>query len=64
MSHEVKVWEQDFLSRYMTLEPGDLIVMGTPEEGIMGREQKTWLKAGDIVQVEIESLGHTCNKMI
>ena len=53
-----------FLSKYMTLEPGDLIVTGTPEGVIMGREQKVWLKAGDMVKVEIENVGSTCNKMI
>ena len=53
-----------FLSRYMTLEPGDLIVTGTLEGVIMGREQKVWLKAGDRVKVEIENVGSTCNKMI
>lgn len=53
-----------FLSRHMTLEPGDLIVTGTPEGVIMGREQKDWLKAGDRVQVEIEGLGNTCNMMV
>ena len=54
----------EFLSRYMTLEPGDLILTGTPEGVIMGLAEKNWLKPGDIVKVEIENLGSTINKMI
>jgi 2-keto-4-pentenoate hydratase/2-oxohepta-3-ene-1,7-dioic acid hydratase in catechol pathway len=53
-----------FLSRHMTLEPGDLIVTGTPEGVIMGLKEKNWLKPGDVVQVEIEKLGSTINRMI
>jgi 2-keto-4-pentenoate hydratase/2-oxohepta-3-ene-1,7-dioic acid hydratase in catechol pathway len=52
------------LSKHMTLEPGDLILTGTPEGVIMGLPVKNWLKPGDIVKVEIEKLGSTENKMI
>jgi 2-keto-4-pentenoate hydratase/2-oxohepta-3-ene-1,7-dioic acid hydratase in catechol pathway len=52
------------LSKHMTLEPGDLILTGTPEGVIMGLPEKNWLKPGDIVKVEIEKLGSTENKMI
>ena len=54
----------EFLSRFMTLEPGDLILTGTPEGVIMGLAEKNWLKPGDIVKVGIENLGSTINKMI
>lgn len=53
-----------FLSRHMTLGPGDLILTGTPEGVIMGMEEKEWLKPGDIVNVEIEKLGYTENRMV
>ncbi|MGV3527878.1 MAG: fumarylacetoacetate hydrolase family protein [Flavisolibacter sp.] len=53
-----------FLSKHMTLEPGDLIVTGTPEGVIMGLEEKRWLQPGDVVKVEIEKLGFTENKMV
>ena len=53
-----------FLSKYMTLEPGDLILTGTPEGVIMGMKEKKWLQPGDVVKVEIENLGHTENKMV
>lgn len=54
----------EYLSRYLTLEPGDLILTGTPEGVIMGLPEKNWLKPGDIVKVEIEKLGSSTNKMV
>lgn len=53
-----------FISQHMTLVPGDLILTGTPEGVIMGREEKKWLKPGDVVRVEIEKLGAVTNKMV
>ena len=53
----------EFLSKFMTLEPGDLILSGTPEGVIMGLSEKNWLKPGDKVRVEIEKLGYTENTM-
>lgn len=52
------VWDQiEHLSKAMTLEPGDLIFTGTP--GGIGAAMKPmqFLKPGDRVRVEIESLG-------
>lgn len=56
-----------YISRYMTLEPGDMILTGTPEGVAFGyppevRESK-WLKAGDTVTVEIDGLGRLTNRM-
>jgi len=51
------------LSQHMTLEPGDLIITGTPEGVIMGLPEKNWLKPGDVVVVEVEGLGESCNRM-
>ena len=48
----------------MTLEPGDVITTGTPEGVIMGMEDKSWLKAGDVVTVEVEGLGQLTNTMV
>lgn len=53
-----------FLSKHMTLEPGDLILSGTPAGVIMGLPEKKWLKPGDRVKVEIERLGVTENIMV
>ncbi|GAA2697211.1 fumarylacetoacetate hydrolase family protein [Nonomuraea recticatena] len=46
-----------YLSRYMTLNPGDVIATGTPHGVGMGRSPKLWLKDGDVVEVEIEGVG-------
>lgn len=47
------VWE---LSQYLTLEPGDLILTGTPE-GVALSGRFPYLAAGDVVELEIEGLG-------
>jgi 2-keto-4-pentenoate hydratase/2-oxohepta-3-ene-1,7-dioic acid hydratase in catechol pathway len=52
-----------YLSRHMTLKPGDIIFSGTPGGVILGypeNEQK-WLKAGDEVTVTIEKIGSLVN---
>lgn len=48
-----------FASKYMTLEPGDLIFTGTPEGVIIGYppEKRVWLKAGDKIVSSIDKLG-------
>ena len=48
-----------YISKFMTLYPGDVILTGTPEGVIMGlpEDEKDWLKAGDVIKVEIEGLG-------
>ncbi|GMA60733.1 fumarylacetoacetate hydrolase family protein [Alicyclobacillus fastidiosus] len=53
----------EYLSQYMVLEPGDIILTGTPEGVILGfpEEQRNWLKAGDSVTIEIEKLGALTN---
>ena len=45
------------LSQAMTLEPGDLILTGTPGGVGIGFKPARWLKAGDIVRVEIDRIG-------
>lgn len=41
----------------MTLEPGDLLVMGTPSGVGHARKPPLWMKAGDVCEVEIEGVG-------
>ncbi len=45
------------LSECMTLEPGDLVVMGTPAGVGHARRPPVWMKDGDVVEVEIEGVG-------
>ena len=48
-----------YISKYWTLEPGDIIFTGTPQGVIAGypKEKQVWLKAGDEVVSSIEKLG-------
>lgn len=45
------------LSECMTLEAGDLIVMGTPAGVGHARKPPVWMKDGDVVEIEIERIG-------
>lgn len=51
------------ISQYMPLEPGDVILTGTPEGVILGQaeQSRVWLKDGDEVTIEIEKLGRLTN---
>ncbi|MGA5272049.1 fumarylacetoacetate hydrolase family protein [Streptomyces lydicamycinicus] len=47
-----------YVSRFMTLYPGDVINTGTPAGVAMGHpEPKPYLRAGDVVELEIDGLG-------
>lgn len=46
------------LSAAMTLEPGDVLATGTPSGIGSAMEPPQYLRAGDVVRVEIERLGH------
>ena len=46
-----------FVSQFMTLEPGDIVLTGTPAGVGVGRDPKVFLKAGDRVQLGIDGLG-------
>jgi 2-keto-4-pentenoate hydratase/2-oxohepta-3-ene-1,7-dioic acid hydratase in catechol pathway len=55
-----------YISQHMTLTPGDVILTGTPEGVIMGYpfEKRVYLKPGDVVAVEVETLGTLTNRLI
>jgi len=46
-----------YLSQFMTLEAGDLILTGTPPGVALGMKEPQYLKAGDVVELSIEGLG-------
>ena len=52
------------LSTAFTLEPGDLIMTGTPAGVGIGFEPKRYLRTGDVVKIEIEKVGIIQNKVI
>lgn len=53
-----------YLSRAMRLNPGDIIPTGTPSGVGLARTPPIFLKAGDIVEVDIEGIGRIRNRMI
>lgn len=55
-----------YLSKYMTLKPGDIIFTGTPSGVILGypEDKKVWLKAGDVMEVSIEGIGTLTNRLV
>jgi 2,4-diketo-3-deoxy-L-fuconate hydrolase len=46
-----------FVSRFMTLLPGDIITTGTPPGVAMGMKPPVWLKPGDVITLGIAGLG-------
>jgi 2-keto-4-pentenoate hydratase/2-oxohepta-3-ene-1,7-dioic acid hydratase in catechol pathway len=51
------------LSQYMVLEPGDLICTGTPE-GVALSGRFPYLRAGDVVELEIDGLGRQRHEFV
>ena len=45
------------MSQFMELRPGDIIATGTPEGVGMGLKPQRFLKAGDVMELEVEGLG-------
>ena len=52
------------LTAAFTLEPGDLIVTGTPSGVGIGFDPKIYLKPGDVVKIEVEKIGYIENKVV
>ena len=54
----------EWLSKGLTLEPGDIIATGTPEGVGMGRTPQEFLSPGDVVETEIEGIGTMRNRVV
>ncbi len=52
------------ISEAMTLEPGDIIVTGTPSGVGMARKPPLYMKPGDVVEIEVEKIGVLRNPII
>ncbi|CTQ51436.1 fumarylacetoacetate hydrolase family protein [Jannaschia donghaensis] len=53
------------VSEYTTLEPGDLIAMGTPPGvGHAKKPNPRWLKPGEVIEIEIEGIGICANRIV
>jgi acylpyruvate hydrolase len=54
----------ELLSDVLTLEPGDVIAMGTPSGVGYARKPPVWMKAGDVIEIEIEGVGTLRNPIV
>jgi 2-keto-4-pentenoate hydratase/2-oxohepta-3-ene-1,7-dioic acid hydratase in catechol pathway len=52
-----------FVSRSITLHPGDIILTGTPPGVAMGEEKPRWLQRGDVVRCAVAGLGEVENRI-
>ncbi|GAE29871.1 fumarylacetoacetate hydrolase family protein [Halalkalibacter hemicellulosilyticus] len=55
-----------YISKHMTLTPGDIILTGTPEGVVLGlpEDEQVYLKPNDEVTVEVEKLGALTNRFV
>ena len=53
-----------YVSQFMTLLPGDIISTGTPPGVGMGMDPQVYLKAGDLVELGIDQLGTSSQKVV
>jgi len=51
-------------SQYFVMEPGDVIITGTPPGVGLGMKPPMFLKAGDVVTLGIERLGEQRQKIV
>jgi 2-keto-4-pentenoate hydratase/2-oxohepta-3-ene-1,7-dioic acid hydratase in catechol pathway len=52
------------ISKFARLEPGDMIATGSPGGSIVESQSPQWLKDGDVVEVEVSSVGTLSNKVV
>jgi acylpyruvate hydrolase len=52
-----------YISRFVTLRPGDLIFTGTPSGVGVARKPQVYLRAGQVLTTEIEGIGTSVNKL-
>ena len=53
-----------YVSKFMSLQPGDIITTGTPPGVGMGMKPQLFLKAGDEIKLSIENLGEQNSKVV
>jgi 2-keto-4-pentenoate hydratase/2-oxohepta-3-ene-1,7-dioic acid hydratase in catechol pathway len=53
-----------YLSQHMVLEPGDVINTGTPAGVALGMADHPYLRAGDVVELEIDGLGSQRSNLV
>ena len=53
-----------YLSKFMSLQPGDLVTTGTPAGVGMGMNPQVFLKSGDNIKIAIDNLGTQTSKIV
>ena len=53
-----------YLSRFMSLQPGDVISTGTPPGVGMGQQPPVYLKPGQQMRLGIDGLGEQCQRVV
>ena len=53
-----------YVSTFMTLKPGDIIVTGTPVKLGQRSDPPVWLKAGDVIEIEVPEIGTLRNTVV
>ena len=53
-----------YVSKFMSLQPGDIITTGTPPGVGMGMKPQLFLKSGDEMNLSIDNLGEQKSKVI
>ncbi len=53
-----------YISRFMSLQPGDVILTGTPAGVGLGQKPPVYLQAGDVVTASIDGLGEQSHKVV
>jgi 2,4-diketo-3-deoxy-L-fuconate hydrolase len=54
-----------YISQFMTLEPGDIVLTGTPAGVGLGQKPAPWfLKPGDVVRLGATGLGEQCQRLV
>jgi 2-keto-4-pentenoate hydratase/2-oxohepta-3-ene-1,7-dioic acid hydratase in catechol pathway len=53
-----------YISRFMSLQPGDVILTGTPAGVGLGQKPPVYLQPGDVVTASIEGLGEQAHKVV
>ena len=51
-------------SEAMALQPGDIIITGTPSGVGLARKPPVWMKAGDVCEVEVDGVGLLRNTIV
>lgn len=54
----------EYLTSFMTMEPGDIVLTGTPSGVGNGRKPPVFLKDGDVYEVSIEGIGSLRNRFV